>query len=332
MIVSSRSSIHIRNPVDQVFVSDPICCECQSTQVFEDYHAGILVCHDCGVQNGGMMISETAEWRDFNTDDGDDSHAPIRSRIGDAEDEKRNGLSTITSDSSLNNKINRLEGTNNNNKERILQNKRYNMLKRCNELIARLSLSQEVSKCTKEIYDKLITNSSSTLFRKDDILYLACIYLACNHLKQHRSYQEIAKSTYENNHHHSNKVKIGVTKIGRVVSKIKLSGIVKELFKQSSIGQEDQDNGSIERYCNQLKLSHTFVNQCQFLYNKIEEQNLLDGRTTNTKLAAILYLITNSDSNNNNKRSFRQIAIVTSVAFETIRKAFKIIESSSILR
>lgn len=47
------------------------CKECFSTSLITNRKSGTIVCESCGLVQSNSLIDESAEWRNFGSDDGD---------------------------------------------------------------------------------------------------------------------------------------------------------------------------------------------------------------------------------------------------------------------
>lgn len=305
---SSPSTKKIIISKESCLIEELKCPECKTSEIITDYREGNNICTNCGLILGGQLISEESEWRTF-SDDGagkkDDGN-----RVGGPENPLYNlSLGTMigNSTSSGDNSSSALSKYQN----ASLMNNQYKVLttgfRMISQLGNRLALSASIIENAHELYKKLEESKQFTK-KKKEIVYLTCIFIACQQQGVPRNLKELVNST----DHLKPK---DVTNLVKAMKKLNM------LKKKKKVPNKEDINVSLERYCSSLKLPYTLVKKVDQLVNKIKSLQLNDGRSPNTINGVALYMIT--QCNPSYERSLKEIASVLYLNPITLKEYYK---------
>lgn len=261
------------------------CPECKSLEVHTDYKNGCIVCHDCGLQVSGYLISEEQEWRDC-----DDTQSACR--IGIPEDEIFDyGLSTTMNTQS---KMYRLQSQTT---MSTASQQRFTGHSRLKTFASSLGVSRDVARQAGELFQKY---ASIHRVKHKDLPLLACLYLVCSDMNLHRTLKEVVQiaSTKDRN--------IRAVDISNMAEKIKpFQG------STSSFGAPDL----MPRFCSLLKISK-HEQLCCKIARAIETDTVSPSTVAGVAIVFACKL-TKID------RSLESISIVTKSSINIIRIAVK---------
>jgi len=142
------------------------------------------VCTSCGLQIGGQIISEGAEWRTFADDGSKNSADP--SRVGGIDDSIRGLGTTISGGGALGHRHNQAIMTS---EQQVMDR----VLRLCRTYKSRMNLEHQIYVEAERIC-KLVVEAPQELrgkSLKQDTLAAVCIYLACRNKQQDRKKAEV---------------------------------------------------------------------------------------------------------------------------------------------
>lgn len=163
----------------------PMCTICGTPEyVIEDLRNGCVVCTSCGLQIGGQIISEGAEWRTF-ADDGSKNNADP-SRVGGIDDSVRGLGTTMAGGGSLGHRHNQASLTS---EQQVMER----VLRLCKTYQKRLNLENQIyieaERICKQVVEAPVELRGKAL--KQDTLAAVCIHLACRNKSQDRKKSDV---------------------------------------------------------------------------------------------------------------------------------------------
>ncbi|CAI9087869.1 OLC1v1022054C1 [Oldenlandia corymbosa var. corymbosa] len=293
-------------------MEDEYCTDCKmQTKMAFDHAAGDTICRECGAVMESWYIDETAEYRTFQNDWGND-HDPVR--VGGPTNPllaQAGGLFTRVSkapankNSDIGDNLSRLPS-------RSVRDHDYDRLQASlsaiGEMAERMELVKTIQDRASEMFVKLEDQKSATKKNKDALM-AACIYIACRQAHAPRSPNEI--STITN----------GVTKkeIGRAINFVikQLQIEMGETMEMESVQAGDY----LKRFCSQLLMSKEQIKAVQETVKRSEDFDI--RRNPKSIAASIIYMISQLSADDSKRRSLREISLVTTVAEGTIRDGYK---------
>lgn len=158
--------------------------------LIDDHRGGSLVCPKCGLCVIDRMVSEDAEWRNFNEDDSN----VIRSRVGATE----NAL--LSSEKNLETSVSSINGMNEYGAtifkryaKRSVDKALLVAFRRIDDMADRINLPEVVAYRGKYIYRQIfVTRKYKGNIIADDAKAPACLYLACQQEDCPRTLKEIS--------------------------------------------------------------------------------------------------------------------------------------------
>ena len=159
------------------------CIECKKQGFFIiDENEGNIVCTNCGRVNSFKIIDDTAEWRNFSEDGGEDPR-----RVGMPNDDllSDRGLGTIISDTALNRWGLRSQHSN---LDSALLKTFIEITRICDSLSLSSAIREKSKKLFKTIYQKKLTKGKSHMG-----VVCSCIFICCRKMKNKCSICELAR-------------------------------------------------------------------------------------------------------------------------------------------
>lgn len=281
--------------------SAQLCCrEHPDVPLVEDYHAGDMICPECGLVVGDRVVDVGSEWRTFSNE----KSTKDNSRVGAAENPLLDGgeLSTMIATGpgmecrdEFGKPMYRNRRTLNSSDRALL-----NAFHEINQMADRLQLP------------KMIADRASTLFkqvhegkmlkgRSNDAIASACMYIACRQEGVPRTFKEICAVS-----------KISKKEIGRVF---------KLILKTLETNVEVITTGDfMSRFCSNLSLPLYVQKAATHIARKAVEFDLVPGRSPISVAAAAIYMASQASDD---KKTQREIGEIAGVAEVTIRQSYK---------
>ncbi|RZC61856.1 hypothetical protein C5167_023602 [Papaver somniferum] len=282
-------------------MEESYCSDCKSvTAVINDHSTGDTICSDCGLVL--ETIDETSEWRTFL----DQSNHNDPHRVGDKSNLllSNNGLTTFIfippSSKSL---------------------RRFNLkdpdkglieaFKAIEAMCERLGLVSTIKDLANEIYKKM-EDAKSSKGRNKNAMFAACLYIACEKLKNPRRMKEICWA--------ANDLKKKI--LGRAITEIK-----KFLDKSMDDGKARSAGDFLKRFCSLLGMSNKAVEAAQQAYGKTQAavvktaEPVIDiRRAPISVVASIIYMIAQLSGD---RKHIQDVADATGVKPATIKKCYE---------
>ncbi|MCL7030877.1 hypothetical protein MKW94_002077 [Papaver nudicaule] len=288
-------------------MEETYCSDCKRfTAVISDHSSGDTICLDCGLVLEEYFIDDKSEWRTFSDEPADrDPH-----RVG----EKSNpllatvGLTTLISIpkggeySSSSKSLGRFRHVHVQDPDKGLMD----AFKAIGGMSERLGLAETIKDLANELYKKTDDAKSCKGGNKDATI-AACLYVACEKLKNPRRIKEfrfVANGLSE---------KI----IGRAIKQIKhISNDLEEESKDEGVSVNAGD--FLRRFCSHLGMNNQAVKAAQEAVKKTAELDI--RRTPITVAATVIYMITQLSGD---PKQIREVSAVTGVAELTIKKSYR---------
>ncbi|KAL3871840.1 hypothetical protein ACJMK2_039812 [Sinanodonta woodiana] len=278
-----------------------VCCpEHPDSPLVEDYHAGDMICPDCGLVVGDRVVDVGTEWRTFSNEK--DTKDP--SRVGAAENPLLDGsdLSTMIetgpnlATDEFGKPVYRNRRTMNSADRSLL-----NAFREINQMGDRLNLPKMIADRASTLF-KQVQESKSLKGRSNDAVCAACMYIACRQEGVPRTLKEICAVS-----------KISKKEIGRVF---------KLILKTLETNVELITTGDfMSRFCSNLGLSTRIQKGATHIARKAVDMYLVPGRSPISVAAAAIYMASQAS---NEKKTQKEIGDVAGVAEVTIRQAYKL--------
>ncbi|XP_071705781.1 transcription initiation factor IIB-2-like [Rutidosis leptorrhynchoides] len=273
------------------------CSDCKSmTEVEFDHITGDTVCRECALVIESNSIDETREWNTYPNDSGDNN--PVRVGVPTNVLLNHGGLLTViakpdgvTSSSSLGRLQNRTS-----NPDRSL----ISAFETIATMSDRLGLVEMIKNRANEIY-KDFEDKNSMRGRNVVAILAACLHIACHEEGNPHTLNEICSAAN------------GPTKkdIGRAKEEI-----VKQLGLE--MGEPTHSADFVRRFCFNLGMTNRAVNAAQ---ESAQESKKIDlRRSPNSIAAAVISVVTQLSDD---KKSIKDVSLVTGVSEGTIRDTFK---------
>lgn len=265
--------------------------------LFEDSHAGDMICSVCATVVGDRIVDVGSEWRTFNDSTADPS------RVGAAENPLlENDLTThigrSTSGAEYHNR-NNMSSTN-----RALQSAYRDI----NEIADRAGLPKIITDdaCNryKQVHDQRRLRNRPKL-----AVAGACIYIACRANSATRSFKELSS--------------ISGTTAKDIAKCFKYMTKITDTPSQESLQHVDSAD-FVSRFCSRLDLPREVQRVATHIANIARDESITDGRSPISVAAAAIYMASQvSDT----KKSQREISGVAGCAESTIKQSYRLMLS-----
>ena len=277
-----------------------VCCPRHpGASLIEDYRAGDQICPECGLVVGDRVIDVGAEWRTFSSEAGGED----RSRVGPTENPLLSAdLSTIIgpSPAGANHSFSpQFSRNSQSSSDRSLRTAFRTMADMADNINLSRSILEKANSLYKMVAEGKKANTEATA--------AACLYIACRQEDVPRTFKEIVAVSA-----------VKKTKIQRCYQNI-LKNFNTEMKVRSA---EDY----LARFCGNLALSREVEILATRVASKVEEFNLLPGRSPLSVAAAAIYLACQVSQGT---RSQAEIAERTGVSASAISASYKLISVSS---
>ncbi|MCL7029715.1 hypothetical protein MKW94_008601 [Papaver nudicaule] len=290
-------------------MEETYCSDCKRfTAVISDHSSGDTICLECGLVLEAYFIDDTSEWRTFSDEPAaeKDPH-----RVG----EKSNpllttvGLTTLISIPkgaaeyrSSSKSLGRFRHVGVQDPDKGLMDA-FNAIRGMSD---RLGLAETVKDLANEIYKKTDDAKSGKVGKKDATI-AACLYVACEKLKNPRRIRELSWAANG----------LSEKKIGRAIKHIKhISNDSEEETRDEGVSVNAGD--FLRRFCSHLGMSNQAVKATQEAVKKTAELDI--RRSPVTVAATVIYMITQLSVD---KKQIQEVSAVTGVAEVTLKKSYK---------
>ncbi|CAI9738474.1 transcription initiation factor IIB-like [Octopus vulgaris] len=277
------------------------CSAHPDSPLIEDYHAGDMICSECGLVVGDRVIDVGSEWRTFNND----KNTKDASRVGAAENPLLDGgdLSTMIATSSGDTLLD--------DNGKPMYHSRRNLsvsdrtlltaFREISQMSERLNLPTMIADQANTLF-KQVHESKSLKGRANDAIASACMYIACRQEGVPRTFKEICAVS-----------KVSKKEIGRTF---------KLILKTLETNVDLITTGDfMSRFCSSLSMTNHVQKAATHIAKTAVDLDLVPGKSPVTVAAAAIYMASQASEN---KKTQREISVVTGVAEVTIRQSYKL--------
>uniref|UniRef100_A0A0L8GCL9 Transcription initiation factor IIB n=2 Tax=Octopus bimaculoides TaxID=37653 RepID=A0A0L8GCL9_OCTBM len=277
------------------------CSAHPDSPLIEDYHAGDMICSECGLVVGDRVIDVGSEWRTFNND----KNTKDASRVGAAENPLLDGgdLSTMIATSSGDTLLD--------DNGKPMYHSRRNLsvsdrtlltaFREISQMSERLNLPTMIADQANTLF-KQVHESKSLKGRANDAIASACMYIACRQEGVPRTFKEICAVS-----------KVSKKEIGRTF---------KLILKTLETNVDLITTGDfMSRFCSSLNMTNQVQKAATHIAKTAVDLDLVPGKSPVTVAAAAIYMASQASEN---KKTQREISVVTGVAEVTIRQSYKL--------
>ncbi|KAL4218993.1 Transcription initiation factor IIB [Mactra antiquata] len=279
-----------------------ICCpEHPDAPLVEDYHAGDMICPECGLVVGDRVVDVGTEWRTFSNE----KNTKDPSRVGAAENPLLEGgdLSTMIAIDPKDSQVDEFGKPMYRNRRTMNSADRAltNAFREISQMADRLNLPKMVSDRANTLF-KQVNDTKSLKGRSNDAVCSACMYIACRQEFVPRTFKEIC----------------AVSK----VSKKETGRVFKLILKTLETNVELITTGDfMSRFCSNLSLSPRIQKAATYIARKAVDLYLVPGRSPVSVAAAAIYMASQASED---KKTQKDIGDIAGVAEVTIRQAYKL--------
>ncbi|XP_011422417.3 transcription initiation factor IIB isoform X1 [Magallana gigas] len=279
------------------------CTEHPDAPLVEDYHAGDMICPECGLVVGDRVVDVGTEWRTFSNDKSDKDP----SRVGASENPLLEGgdLSTMIATG-----VGGSEGVLDEHGKPMYRNRRtlnssdralINAFREIGQMGDRLNLPRMIADRANTLF-KQVHEGKALKGRSNDAIASACMYIACRQEGVPRTFKEICAVS-----------KISKKEIGRVF---------KLILKNLETNVELITTGDfMSRFCSNLSLPNSVQKAATHIARKAVDLDLTPGRSPISVAAAAIYMASQASAD---KKSQKEIGDIAGVAEVTIRQSYKL--------
>ncbi|XP_053381051.1 transcription initiation factor IIB-like isoform X2 [Mercenaria mercenaria] len=277
------------------------CPEHPDTPLVEDYHAGDLICPECGLVVGDRVVDVGTEWRTFSNEKSNKDP----SRVGAAENPLLEGgdLSTMIALDPKDTQMDEFGKPMYRNRRTMNSADRalLNAFREITQMGDRLNLPKMVADRASTLF-KQVNDTKSLKGRSNDAVCSACMYIACRQEGVPRTFKEICAVS-----------KVSKKEIGRVF---------KLILKTLETNVELITTGDfMSRFCSNLSLSSKIQKAATHIARKAVDMYLVPGRSPVSVAAAAIYMASQASED---KKTQKEIGDIAGVAEVTIRQAYKL--------
>ncbi|XP_074654185.1 transcription initiation factor IIB-like [Tubulanus polymorphus] len=277
------------------------CIYHPEAHLVEDYHAGDMICSECGMVIGDRVIDVGSEWRTFSNDkDTKDS-----SRVGAAENPLLGGgdLSTMIMQDKKTAQVDAFGAQMYKNRRTLSSSERalLGAFREIAQMADRLNLPRMIIDRADTLF-KQVHETKALKGRSNDAISAACLYIACRQEGVPRTLKEICAVS-----------KVSKKEIGRVF---------KHILKTLETNVELITTGDfMSRFCSNLGLPNSVQKGATFIARKAVDLDLVSGRSPISVAAAAIYMASQASQD---KKSQKDIGDIAGVAEVTIRQSYKL--------
>lgn len=285
------------------------CSDCKKiTEVVYDHAVGDSICAECGLVLESRIVDETAEWRTFANDDGNNTD-PVR--VGAPSnpflDQSRPVLETTIVNVKNPQCRNQIPNVTDKSHRLIVQ-----AFGDIDELCERLGVNKIVKDLACDLYSKVCPFKTET--RRDKSFVAACVHIASQRLNQSRTLKEMRMATG------------GLAEEKKIVTaKNSILKLLNEKFATSVLSSmelgrtpDQHVNDYLKRFAYEVKLNNHAIRAAQEMLKNCEEHYI--RRTPKSIAAGIVYVTCLLCGN---QRTARDISTVANTSEGTIKKSYK---------
>jgi len=285
-------------------MSDKVHCKYHpDAQLIDDYHAGDMVCSDCGLVVGDRVIDVSSEWRTFSSEEktGVDRcrvGGPQNLLLGSADLTTMIGASKPGSSYFKNSEAMFANQRNMESSERALVNAFGIISSMCD----RVNLPEVIKERAHGLF-KMVNDGKQLKGRSVEAKCSACLYIACRQEGVPRTFKEIVAISS--------------------VDKKEIGKCFKLIIQAHETTVEVIKSGDfMDRFCSQLVLSKNAQRAATCIARKAVDLDIVPGRSPISIAAAAIFMASNATDD---KRSYQEISDIVGAAASTIRQAYRII-------
>lgn len=279
-----------------------VCCKYHPDAILvEDYHAGDMICPECGMVVGDRVIDVGSEWRTFSND----KDSKDASRVGAAENALLDGgdLSTMIGPSQGAASFDENGKPLYRNRQQMSSSDRtlLSAFKEISQMADRLNLPRMIADRGNTLF-KQVHDTKALKGRGNDGIASACLYIACRQEGVPRTFKEICA-------------------VSRV-SKRDIGRVFKLILKTLETSVELITTGDfMSRFCSNLSLGNKIQKCATHIARRAVELDLVPSRSPISVAAAAIYMASQASDN---KKCQKEIGDIAGVAEVTIRQSYKL--------
>ncbi len=244
--------------------------------MIEDTHSGFVVCSKCGLQIGGQIIDEGAEWRTF----ADDSGGQDASRVG-GKDDQVYGLRTMIAEGSELSKVHNRSGY-------TPEQRKYEEVTREMKAICTvLQLPRAVLEEAQWVCHTVLQAPVEIRGKNAPVgpFGAACVYQACKMIGQARSLNEMVAAARVEQKPFNKQLSRVMDALSSQSHKIKRSRLV-------TTADENKTNAVayIDRYCNALRYPMNIINASKAVVTASMNLDVVEDHAAPLRAAAVIFL------------------------------------------
>lgn len=279
---------------------EAVCSECKAkNSIFTDETNGTKVCKACGSVHEVNMIDETSEWRNFGSENtGADMNrvgGPVNTQLDNS------GLSTVitgTGDTKLITSNNRIS-SNARDKNKM---KGWAIIK---DMCRDIHVSKQVQQEACELFS-LVEDNEKLRGKKMILKVASAIMIASRKSQLPKNIKDILK--------------------GADITKKELSRCYRLILRKvcPKLNTNLKPSQCIMQICSKLtNINGTIEDKCKEVAEYLREREFLTGRSPFTIAGVAVYMVTQTTEDA--KKSFKDIAVASKLSDATIRNAYKIL-------
>ncbi|XP_022084269.1 transcription initiation factor IIB-like [Acanthaster planci] len=277
------------------------CPQHPEANLVEDYHAGDMICPECGLVVVDRCIDVGSEWRTFSND----KATSDPSRVGAAENPLLSGgdLSTIIGKPSGSSGYGEDGQAKYQNRKQVSSSDRalLSAFREISHMSDRINLPRTIVDRTNGLF-KQVHEQRSLRGRSNDAIAAACLYIACRQEGVPRTFKEICAVS-----------RVSKKEIGRC---FKL--IIRAIEANVSL---INSGDFMSRFCANLSLPTSVQKAATYVANKAVELDLVPGRSPISVAAAAIYMASQASKE---KRTQKEIGDIAGVAEITIKQSYRL--------
>lgn len=275
-------------------------------ELLDDYHAGDVVCSECGLVVADRVIDVSSEWRTFN----DNGESKDMSRVGRAENSLFDGgddlytrmqeyaAKSCTAASSAAIQVPRF-------KKSSAEKAMCHSLGFMKTVSDRMNLSADVTENAAHLY-KSVQGKITMKGKNKEAMMASCLYIECRRKNVSRTFSEFCAAT-------------GVAKylIGRT-----FKSISSLLDAKQQLRQDANVADLMSRFCAHAGLSAGIAKIARQIAVKATEMGIVGGRAPATVASAAMFIAAELGGC---KKSFEEVNRATGVSEGTIKQCLKVL-------
>lgn len=301
-----------------------ICPECKvyPANIVDEYASGDTVCADCGLVLGERIVDTRSEWRTFSSDENSGADP---CRVGEAANPLLNGaqLGTNIEFQPGNSKSTELQRAHKKSSGTEVNRVLLTAYAEIGALCDVIHITQHVSTTAKTLF-KLVHDNKALRNKPQSAVVAGCIFIACRQCAVPRTFTEIFALT-----------RIPKKEIGRIFKLLEKFFTTHGVAKAISLAKSGEEVDTSHeyacttatashllmiRFCNVLNLSVKTTGVAEELAKRVEDHDILSGRSTLTSSGAVIYMVSHLMGD---ERTIKVVAGAVGVSQSTLRAAYK---------